>query len=203
MSDRIDVLGTGTAQVRPDRLVARMGAEATGPDVSGVLEAAEAASRAMAAAARAQHLGDADLRTEGMSIGQHHDDRGRPSGYRAWLGLTVTLRDITSAGAVMGAILAAGGDASRVHDVSLEASDLSAATHAAREEAVADARRQGEHLAALAGRALGRVRRLSTLAAPGHPVGFALAASSRSAALPVEAGETTVTVSVQIRFDLE
>ena len=204
MGDRIDVTGTGTAQVRPDRLVARLGAEATGPDVTGVLAAAESGSRAMAEAARAHGIADADLRTEGMSLGQHHDHHGQPSGFRAFLGLTLTLRDLAAAGAVLGEVLAAGGDAARLLDVSLAVSDPSAAQHAAREAAVADARAQAEHLAELAGRPLGVVRRLSTVAAPGQPVAFAMAASGRHSGgvLPVEAGETTVTVAVQARFEL-
>ena len=203
MTDRIDVTGTGTAEVRPDRLVARLGAEATGSDVSGVLAAAESGSRAMVEAARAQGLGDTDLRTEGMSLGQHYDNHGQPSGFRAWLGLTVTLRDLATAGAVLGAVLAAGGDTARMLDVSLAVSDPSLATHTAREAAVADARAQAEHLAELAERPLGAVRRLSTVSSPGHPVAFAMAAASRtSAAVPVESGETIVTVSVLARFDL-
>jgi uncharacterized protein YggE len=204
MTDRIDVSGTGTAQVRPDRMVARLAAEAIGPDVPGVLAAAEAGSRAMAEAARAQGLDDSDLRTEGMSLGQHYDNHGQPSGYRALLGLTVTLRELASAGPVLGEVLAGGGGAARMLEVSLAVSDPSEAMHAAREAAVADARAQAEHLAALAERPLGAVRRLSTRSSPGHPITFALAASGRQSGgpLPVEAGETTVTVSVQARFDL-
>lgn len=204
MTDRIDVTGTGTAEVRPDRLVARLGAEADGPDVSRVLAASEAGARAMAEAARAGGLGDADLRTEAMSLGQSYDQQGQPSGHRAWLGLTVTLRDLSTAGAVLGDVLAAGGDAARMLDVALAVSDPSAATLAAREAAVADARAQAEHLAALADRPLGVVRRLSTVSSPGHPITHALATSGRQggAAMPVEAGETTVTVSVKARFAL-
>jgi uncharacterized protein YggE len=156
----------------------------------------------MAEAARAQGLGDADLRTEAMSLGQHYDNQGQPSGFRAWLGLTVTVHDLAVAGAVLGEVLAAGGDAARMQDVSLAVSDPSAATHAAREAAVADARAQAEHLAALAERPLGAVRRLSTVAGPGVPIGFALSAKRAVAAVPIEAGETTVTVTVQARFDL-
>lgn len=204
MSDRIDVTGSGSAQVRPDRLVARLGAEATGPDVSEVLAAARSGSRVMADAARAHGLGDAELRTEGMSLGQHLDRHGEPNGFRAFVGLALTLRDLSKAGGVLGEVLSAGGDAARMLDVSLAVSDPSAATGAAREAAVADARDQAEHLAALAGRALGDVRRLSTVVSPGHPIAFAMAPSGRhgGAALPVEAGETTVSVSVQVRFGL-
>jgi uncharacterized protein len=203
MSDRVDVSGTGTAQARPDRLVARLGAEGTGRDVAAALAAGESAARAMAEAARALGVIDGDLRTEDMSVGQHHDQQGQPSGYRAWLGLTVTLRDVDGSGAVLGDVLAAGGDAARLLGVSLAVSDPSTALGEARAGAMADARAQAEHLAALAGRGLGAVRRISTVAEPGMPRPIAMAAKGvRAAATPVEAGEAAVTVSLQVRFDL-
>ena len=204
MSDRVDVSGTGTAQARPDLLVARLGAEGTGPDVAAALAAGESAARAMAEAARARGIVDGDLRTEDMSVGQHHDQHGQPSGYRAWLGLTVTLRDVVGSGAVLGDVLAAGGDATRLLGASLAVSDPSAALEQARAGAMADARAQAEHLAALAGRVLGDVRRISTVAEPGMPRPIAMAAKGvRAAAMPVEAGEASVTVSLQVRFDLD
>ncbi|HET9945735.1 MAG TPA: SIMPL domain-containing protein [Actinomycetes bacterium] len=204
MSDHIDVSGTGTAQARPDRLVARLGAEGIGPDVAAALAAGESAARAMAEAARTAGVVDGDVRTEDMSVGQHHDQQGQPSGYRAWLGLTVTLRDVDGAGAVLGDVLAAGGDEARLLGVSLAVSDPSAALEEARAGAVADARAQAEHLAALAGRGLGAVRRISSVAEPGMPRPIAMAAKGvRAAAMPVEAGEASVTVSLQVRFDLD
>ena len=203
MSDRIEVVGTGTAQAGPDRLVARLGAEGTGPDVAAALAAGQHAARAMAEAARAAGVVDGDLRTEDMSVGQHHDQHGQPSGYRAWLGLTVTLRDVEGSGTVLGDVLAAGGDAARLLGVSLAVSDPSAALEEARAGAVADARSQAEHLAALTGRELGAVRRISTVAEPGMPRPIAMAAKGvRAAAMPVEAGEAVVTVSLHVRFDL-
>ena len=203
MSDRIDVSGTGTAHTRPDRLVARLGAEGTGADVAAALAAGESGARAMAEAARSAGVADGDLRTEDMSVGQHHDQQGQPSGYRAWLGLTVTLRDVDGSGAVLGDVLAAGGDAARMLGVSLAVCDPSAALEEARAGAMADARAQAEHLAALAGRQLGDVRRIYTLAEPGMPRPIAMAAKGvRAAAMPVEAGDAAVTVSLQVRFDL-
>ena len=203
-SDRVEVVGTGTAQVRPDLFVAQLGAEATGPDVATALEAAELASRAMAEAARSRGTVDADLRTADMTVGPHHDHHGEPVGYRAWLGLSVALHDMDAAGSVLAEVLAAGGDAGRLQGVSLVASDPAAALDEARAAAMADARHQAEHLAALAGRSLAGVRRLAVLPAPGGwpRQGFDLAARAISA-VPVEAGTSTVSVSVQVRFDLD
>ena len=204
-SDRVEVVGTGTAEVRPDLFVAQLGAEATGPDVATALEAAELASRAMAAAARSRGgAGDADLRTADMSVGPHHDHQGQPIGYRAWLGLLVALHDIDAAGGVLAEVLAAGGDAARLQGVGLVAADPAAALDEARAGAMADARHQAEHLAALAGRSLGDVRRVSVLPSPAWPrAGFEMQSVRALSAVPVEAGTTTVSVSVQVRFDLD
>jgi uncharacterized protein YggE len=203
-SDRVEVIGTGSAPARPDLFVAQLGAEATGPDVATALEAAELASRAMTEVARSRGVGDADLQTADMSVGTHHDHQGQPVGYRAWLALSIALPDIDAAGSVLAEVLAAGGDAARLQGVGLVASDPAAPLDAAREAAMADARHQADHLAALAGRSLGGVRRVSVLAPPGGwpRQGFDLGVRAVSA-VPVEAGTTTVSVSVQVRFDLD
>ncbi|MDQ1598691.1 MAG: hypothetical protein QOD68_165, partial [Actinomycetota bacterium] len=60
-SDRVEVVGTGSAQARPDLMVVYLGAEATGAEVASVLAAAEAAATAMAAAARSGGAADADV----------------------------------------------------------------------------------------------------------------------------------------------
>ena len=62
-SDRVEVIGTGSAQAQPDLLIVHLGAEATGAEVASVLAAAEAAATAMAAAARSGGTADDDIRT--------------------------------------------------------------------------------------------------------------------------------------------
>jgi uncharacterized protein YggE len=203
--DRIEVVGRGTAEVRPDLFVAQLAAEATGPDVATALEAAELASQAMVETARTRGgAGDADLRTAEMSVTTNHDHHGQPDGYRAWLALTVTLRDLAAAGQVLAEVLAAGGDATRLTGVTLLTSDPGAALDLARAGAMADARHQAEQLAALAGRSLGGVRRVSAVPSYGgwpRPAGFQ-EQSGRAMSLSVEGGTSTVAVSVEVRFDL-
>jgi uncharacterized protein YggE len=197
-SDRVEVIGTGTAQVRPDLFVAQLGAEATGPDVATVLEAAELAVAAMAGAARAGGAADADVRTTDVTVSTNYTQTG-PEGYRAAIGLGLTLHDLESAGRVLAEVVAAGGDASRVNAVSMTALD------AAREAAFADARHQAEQLAGLAGRTLGGVRRVTPQQVFDT---FARVAAFQEqskplSAMPIEAGAATLTVSLQVRFDLD
>ena len=205
MSDRIEVVGTGTAHARPDLFVVNLGAEATGAGVAAVLETAELAAAAMAETARTTGaVEDADLRTSDMAVSTHHDHQGQPAGYRAWLGLTLTLRDLDTSGTVLAAVLAAGGDAARLQGVGLAMSDSGTALDTARAAAMADARHQAEQLAGLAGRELGGVRRVQPLlGSGGEPRPMMAALAGRQAmALPVEAGTSAVTVSLRVRYDL-
>jgi uncharacterized protein YggE len=203
-SDRVEVIGTGTAQVRPDLFVAQLGAEATGPDVATVLEAAELAVAAMAGAARAGGAADADVRTTDVTVSTNYTQTG-PEGYRAAIGLGLTLHDLESAGRVLAEVVAAGGDASRVNAVSMTVADPHPALDAAREAAFADARHQAEQLAALAGRTLGGVRRI-TPQQVFHTFARTAAFQQQSkplSAMPIEAGAATLTVSLKVRFDLD
>ena len=203
-SDRVEVIGTGSAQARPDLFVAQLGAEATGPDVATVLEAAELAVAAMAAAARAGGASDVDVRTTDVTVATNYGPAG-PEGYRAAIGLGLTLHDLESAGAVLAEVVAAGGDASRVHAVSMTVADPHPALDAAREAAFADARHQAEQLAGLAGRTLGDVRRVMPQQVFNGVARVAAVQeqSKPQSAVPIEAGETTLTVSLQVRFDLD
>jgi uncharacterized protein len=203
-SDRVEVVGTGSAQARPDLFVAQLGAEATGPDVATVLEAAELAVAAMAGAARAGGASDVDVRTTDVTVATNYGPTG-PDGYRAAIGLGLTLHDLESAGTVLAEVVAAGGDASRVHAVSMTVADPHPVLDAAREAAFADARHQAEQLAALAGRSLGGVSRVTPQQVFNS---FARVAavqeqSKPQSAVPIEAGAATLTVSLQVRFDLD
>jgi uncharacterized protein YggE len=203
MPDHIEVIGSGVAQSRPDLFVARLGAEATAADVAAALGAAQSASAAMAVAARARGASDSDLRTTEVSVQTDYGANG-PQGYRASLGIELTLHDVDIAGALLADIVASGGDASRVHSVAMTLADAQPLLDAAREAAFADAQHQAEQLAALAGRVLGGVRRVSPPAVA-VPFARAIAVSGgrrQSGAIPVEPGSTALTVSLQVRFDL-
>jgi hypothetical protein len=205
MTDRVEVVGTGAVQVRPDALQVQLGAEATAPDVAAALERARAGADAMAAALRDRGVDEADVQTAEMSVSSYRERMEDPETVRAWLGISVALRDLATAGDVLAAVLAAGGDVARMQHAALAVTDPSEPAVAAREAAFADARAQAEQLAALAGRSLGAVRRV--VAVPGFPLprgGFLeQSGAARAMSLPVEAGSSTVTASVQVRFELD
>ncbi len=200
----IQVTGQGSATVLPDVLQASLAAEAIGADVATALTSAGDSLAAMAAAARAAGLTDGDLCSTDMSVQNNYDNQGRPSGFRAWLGLAVILHDLASAGGVLAHVVAAGGDAARVQSVGLAVSDPAAATDAARAAAFSDARHQAEQLAGLAGRAVGEVREIvhaPSYGGGGRQSGDVMVVATR-ASMPVEPGTGSVTATVEVRFTL-
>lgn len=205
MTDRVVVIGSGSAEARPDLMVAAMEAESTASDVASALAGAQGAVAAMAVAARARGMADGDVRTSDVTVSTNYGKDG-PEGFRAAIGLAMTLRDLDAAGAVLADVVAAGGDASRVRQVSLTVAEPGEALDAAREAAFADARHQAEQLAGLAGRTLGPVQRVEPRQSF---VPFARAASiggpqagEKSLTVPVEPGSTALTVTLQVRFAL-
>lgn len=204
--DRVDVIGTGTASAAPDVVVVDARVQVGAADVSAAL--AGAASRVSAALqAAADHgVADADRCTTGMGVTTRWDRDGRSvTGYTAHHTLRLVVRERDRTGDLLAALAGAAGDALGVDGVSLEVADRGPLLVAAREAAFADARATAEQLAALAGRSLGPVLRVTDRpAGPGpQPRAMrAMAAESLDGGMPVAAGESAVTVAVAVRFGL-
>jgi uncharacterized protein YggE len=206
MTDRIEVTGIGSVDEVPDVVAAAVSAEASSGSVAAALATADAAFRAMAAAARDAGTDDRDIRTTGLTVHPDHDHQGRQSGYVARMPMSLVLRDLRTAGDVLSAVVEAGGDHSRVQGAALGMEDPLPAQAQAREKAFAHARAQAEQLARLAGRTLGAVLRIADGSTPPQPggweqQGFALAASRK--AVSFEPGTSTVTATVRVRFALD
>jgi uncharacterized protein YggE len=196
----LEVTGSGSASAPPDALIASLAAEATAPGVAEALDAADTAMVAMTAALRRHGVADTDLGTSGIQLQpDYHGSSGRPQGFRAWSGLTVTLRDLPASGDALAAAVVAGGDHSRVDSVSLAHSNPGALLAEARDAAWADAVARAEQYAGLAGRSVGAVLTVVESPGPRPPVPVA-----RRAALSVavEPGSQDVTASITVRFEL-
>jgi uncharacterized protein len=198
----VTVTGSGKVPVRPDVLVARLGAEVVAGSVQDALDRCSAALAQMAAALRDAGVADADLGTAGASVYVAHDAQGNPRGWSATQQLTARLRDVGTAGDLISRAIAAAGDAARLHDISFEVADDSAPREEARRLAFADAQAKASLYAQLADRELGAVRAVAEgdLGGPIRPMAGARLMVAESS-MPVEAGSLDVTVSVTVQWD--
>ena len=204
MSDYVEVTGSGAASGVPDVVVLDTRIQCDGPDVATALSACTERTNLVVAATSAAGVADRDRQTTGVGVNQRWDHQGQAVvGFTAYQSLRVLVRDRTDVGDLIAALAAAAGDAFALDSVTLRVADTAPLLAQAREAAFADARAKAELYAGLAGRALASPTRVRETVGDGggpQPV-FRLAAAKDSAGgMPVEAGESTVTASVCVRW---
>jgi uncharacterized protein len=196
----IEVIGTGAADVASNHLQLHLAVESSAASVADAFDTADAALTRMLAALREHGATDEDLRSTEIGVHPDHDKDGNRSGFRASMGVTVALRDLASAGTVLAAAIEAGGDASRVHGLSLAATATQETLASARAAAWEDAMVRAQQYAALAGRTLGAVLSVSEI---GQSDGLAQRVSIAAASgAHLEPGSQTIRASVAVRWQL-
>lgn len=197
--------GLGRVAGTPDVLRVELGVEVKRPDVSSALfEASSTLGKVRAAVSKAG-VADKDVQTTGLNVYPAYDNKGRIDGYQVSEQVRVVLRDLGRAGRTIGAAVQAGGDAARLQGVSFSLEDNARLLAQARDAAFADARTKAERYAHLAGRKLGVVQLVTETVSDPRPVAFATlakAADAASQAVPIDAGTSQVSVSVQVRWSL-
>jgi uncharacterized protein YggE len=200
------VSGLGKVSGTPDVLRVQLGVEVRRADVSAALRDANAIQGRVRDAVRRDGVDARDMQTADVSLDPSYNSKGAPNGYTVNQSLTVKLRDLSKAGTTIGDAVEAGGNAARVQGVSFALEDNAALLEKARDAAYGDARKKAERYAKLAGRDLGQVELVSEQAPTGEqPMSYArdaLAAAPAASAVPLDAGQSQVSVSVTVRWSL-
>lgn len=123
-------------------------------------------------------------------------------GYRASQSFTITVRAAATAGDVIDAIVAAGGDSLQLNGATPFVLDNTKAATAARTVAVKSARAKASLYATLLGVKLGKVNYLVENSAPTPYVPVMAVAKAESDATVVDLGEQDITVSVTVQWSL-
>ncbi len=208
----VSVSATGQAEAVPDAARASLTVEVTDPaSAQSAQQSAAEAATAVLGALSAAGVDDADVATQGVSVGPQYNytsDGGQELiGYRAAQTIEVTLRDLATAGATLDATVAAGGNAVRVDSLSPYVTDPTVAASAARAQAVEIASAQAAQYAQLLDFTLGPVASVSesssTVAPP--PIAYAedAAVSAEKVTTPIEPGTTLISVTLNVAWDIE
>ncbi len=208
----VSVAATGTADATPDAARASITIEATDAgSAQAAQEAAAAATTVVIDELKGAGVEEKDIATQAVNVGPFYDYTSEGGqtllGYRATQSLTVTLRDLATAGATLDSVVKAGGNAVRIDSLEPFVTDPAAATEKARAQAVEIATAQAKQYAELLGFTLGAVASVSeaTSASPMPPVAFAEAAPSaeKDVTTPVQAGTTQVSVTLNVAWMIE
>ncbi|MDH3024143.1 SIMPL domain-containing protein [Gordonia alkanivorans] len=205
----VTVVGTGQVSGAPDTLRADIGVEATAGDVTTALNETSEKVRAVTDSVVDAGVERKDVATQQVSVTPQYSSpapggSSQISGYMATNSIRVTIRDISKASTVLSAAATAGGDNTRISNVSFTIDDDSQLLKEAREAAFDDARGRAEQYASLADDSLGKVLTIKETTSgqeqPASPGTFErdVAASP----VPIEPGEQELTFTVTVTFGL-
>jgi hypothetical protein len=148
----ITVSGTATVSTQPDEVVVDLGVR-TQADTSGdALQQNSAKMQSVLKALAAVGIEQKDIETVRMEVNPQKLDRGTKNErtvYVAQNTIQVTIRDLSKAGSVISAAVAAGAD--QVQDIRFQVSDPTDVHTQALQEAVRGARAKADAMAAAAG----------------------------------------------------
>ena len=196
-SGGITVNGTGTITSVPDEATFTVGVQTQGSTAREALASNSEQTRRVIEAVRSTGVAKDDVQTQDVSVSADYSEENRIDGYTANNSVLVTIHGVSSAGKVLDAASNAG--ANQVYGPTLSRSDEDELQAKALREAVGDAQKKAEALAAAAGVSLGRVTAItegfSGGAEPYYAGDLRLAKSSEA---PIEPGaqDTRATVSV-------
>ncbi|MCU1589812.1 MAG: hypothetical protein JWP11_1068 [Frankiales bacterium] len=200
------VSGLGKVSGTPDVLRIQLGVEVRRADVSAALRDANAIQNRVRSAVRSDGVDAKDMQTADVSLYPSFNSKGVANGYTVNESLTVKLRNLGRAGETIGDAVIAGGNAARLQGVSFALEDNTKLLEQARDAAYADAKKKAERYAELSGRSLGPVELVSEDVPTGdQPMAYgrdALASAAPSQAVPLDAGQSQVSVSVTVRWSM-
>ncbi len=206
----VSVQGTGTVKVTPDTVRLNATISFVGTTNSAASKAVSTSAAAFRAALKEKKVATKDIQSQNLTIYPEYSwtqEKGQElKGYRASQSFTVLIRDETSAGAIIDASVDAAGDNIQVTSVTPIVLDIDDAQDAAREKAVAKAKKKAAAYAKLFDFDLGKILWVSETSSSYSPPIFGLAkASAAEAAAPTEIdlGEQDVTVTVDVRWAIK
>jgi uncharacterized protein YggE len=189
------VQGTGEASATPDVLTAVFGFSTTAGSSAAALSQNNAQVNQALLALAGNGVARRDVQTTALSLQpQYAYPKGVPTllGYEVTTTVTATLRDTTTAGAAIDAVVNASGNAAQINSLTFSFGDPARVEDEARAVAVRQAVAHAGAMAGAAGRRLGRVCSLTDDTQPSAPQpaqGFASNASSaQTSPVPVQAG---------------
>ncbi len=208
------VSGQGEVMAVPDLATLRLGIEAQEASVEEAqTQASEAMDRVMNALADSG-VDEKDIQTQYFNIQRvtrwnNIKEEEEVIGYRVSNIVTAKIRNLDDVGDIIDRVAAAGGDLTRIDNISFTVEDPSVYQQEAREEAMADARAKAEQMANLAGMKLGNPTYISESTYIPSPIyrtdvyaEAAQAAGAPAVETPISPGEMEIRLTVQVAYEM-
>lgn len=206
----INVNGTSQVLVSPDIAYVSIGVHSEAEAAKAAVEANNDQSQAVIDALLAGGVDAKDIQTTNFSI--YPQDKYSPTGellgkfYAVDNTVYVKVRDLEGLGGLLDAAVDAG--ANNIYGITFDLDNKDAAIEQGRKEAVEKARQQAEQLAAAAGITVGDVYSISAYSSAPVPMNYydvkGLGGVSEAlASVPIATGQLTITVDVNVVFEIK
>jgi uncharacterized protein YggE len=196
----ITVTAVGSVKAVPDRAELFFGVTTHGPTAEAASQSNARRMQGLIDALKAAGVRAEDIRTQSISVSPRHSPDGRElPGFTAENSVSVKV-----ASARTGAIvdLAVDNGATNTGGPSFDVSDREVLYREALADAVREARKKAEAIAAAGGVSIGDVTRVVEGAEAGPPIFLEAAARDRATTTPVEPGREEVQATLTVTFDV-
>lgn len=219
----ITVGGEGAVMAAPDQATIRLGVTNEAPTATEALETNRGLVQDVISATLALEIPEDQVQTQVLQLLPIREETPQPlpaedgaepatstaqaaqqeiTGYRARTIVAITVDDVDTIGTVIDEAVAAG--ANTIEGVRFDISDREAILEQARQQAMENARTAAETLVAAEGAELGQVITIRAFGGgPTSVVAFEEAAAVGGAGFPVQPGQQTVTINVEVTWALQ
>ncbi|NOY98539.1 MAG: SIMPL domain-containing protein [Chloroflexi bacterium] len=203
----LNVSGSGQAILTPDIAAISIGVRTEGESAAAALSRNNARAQNVADTLTKFGVAEEDIQTRNFSIwpSQKRDSSGNVIGTTYVVDNTVyvTVRDLEKLGELLDAVVQSG--ANNINNIQFDVDDKTAALSAARIAAIESAHQQALELAEAAGVKLGEVQTISFYDSTPQTVDLRRAdfAMAEAASVPVQPGQTSLTVTVNVVYEIK
>ena len=202
----ITITADGTVKVSPDAVRLNATVSVVAANNKEALALTSGSASAVRTSLTANKISTKDIATQSVTVYPEYNytqDKGSVlMGYRGSQSFTVIIRNAKSAGAIVDALVAAGGDNLQINGVTPFILDTTKATASARTDAVKKAKAKAASYASLMGIKLGKLNYLTENASrTSFPLMLGMAKSDAEAT-QIDLGQQDVTVSITVSWAL-
>jgi hypothetical protein len=198
----ISVSGLGEVKTPPDMATITSGVVSEAVSAKDALAKNNAAMAAVIAALKNAGVNEDDIQTSDFSVNPKYPPY-QPN-QSAPQRVTAQIKNLKNLGSILDTLVQSGSN--QINGISFGIDEPKKSLNEARKKAAADARAKAELYAEAAGVSLGRVVQItesSTVAPPMPMYRAALAAQAADAAVPIAAGQQTVSANVTIVYEIQ
>lgn len=204
------ISATGTASAAPDIARINMGVQTQAKTANAALADNNKRMSALLTALKQTGLAEKDIQTSQFSVSPQYANRRSSSGsydepplvigYQVSNQVHVIIRDLDKLGVVLDKVVADG--ANRMNGISFSFDDPQPLMDEARRKAVAEANRKAALYAQAAGIALGRILTFNEQGGGQPRPMMAMARMESMSAVPIAVGESEISASVSITYEI-